>query len=259
MLVYEPYQPRQSLYKDLSIPLTSPFSSTSPSQNFQPLAMTHPDHNPFKPSGIFLGTTYSAPLKLEPQARPKNKPFPKKKDKEPLYQPPDPTIGAFSKPSDMSMLALDPDPQNQISSFLKNFTLEDSREPFVLPGIDVTDLDLFELGLEEVFMTDNHPIVEEDDVLHSKPPLPPPPIFPPPPFVLDTETRLTHPSTIDSKHLFPIDNAPPSKWHDEIFNMYSWCTTELQASNSTVAQVIAKFVARITGRLREWWINLGEL
>ena len=35
-----PYQPRQSLYKDLFIPLTSPFSPTSPYQNLQPLAMT---------------------------------------------------------------------------------------------------------------------------------------------------------------------------------------------------------------------------
>ena len=53
MFVYTPYQPQQSLYKDLSIPLTSPFSSTSPGQNLQPLAMTYPNYNPFKTSGIF--------------------------------------------------------------------------------------------------------------------------------------------------------------------------------------------------------------
>ena len=70
MHVHMPHQPRQSLYKDFSIPLTSPFSSTSPYQNLQPLAMRHPDYNPFKPSGIFLGITYSTPLQLEPQARP---------------------------------------------------------------------------------------------------------------------------------------------------------------------------------------------
>ena len=40
--------------------------------------------------------------------------------------------------------------------------------------------------------------------------------------------------------------------------MYSWYIAELQAPNATVSQIIAKFVARITGRLREWWINLGE-
>ena len=255
MLVYTPYQPRQSLYKDLSIPLTSSFSSTSPSQNLQPLAMTHPDRNPFKPSGIFPCITYSAPLKLKPQARPHNEPSHKKKDKESLYQLPDPTIVASSKPLDMNMLVVDPGPPNPISSFLKNLTLKDPREPFVLLVIDVIDLDLSNLGLEEVFITDNQPTIEEDDVLCPKPP---PPIFPSPPFVPNTQTCLNHPSTADSKHLFTIDNAPSSKWHNEFFNMYSWCTAELQALNSIVAQVIAKFVARLTGRLREWWINLGE-
>ena len=38
MYVQMPYQPRQLLYKDLAIPLTSPFSPTS--QNLQPLVMT---------------------------------------------------------------------------------------------------------------------------------------------------------------------------------------------------------------------------
>ena len=40
--------------------------------------------------------------------------------------------------------------------------------------------------------------------------------------------------------------------------MYSWCIAEFQAPNATISQIIAKFVARITRRLREWWINLGE-
>ena len=63
---------------------------------------------------------------------------------------------------------------------------------------------------------------------------------------------------IDLKHLFTIDDAPPSQWHEKFFDMYSWCTTELYVPNSTVAQVIAKFIARLTGRIREWWISLGE-
>ena len=54
------------------------------------------------------------------------------------------------------------------------------------------------------------------------------PIFLPPPFVPDSQTRLTHSSNIESKHLFTIDNVPPSKWHEEFFNMYSQCTVELQ-------------------------------
>ena len=109
------------------------------------------------------------------------------------------------------MLAVDPDPPNPISLFLKNLTLENPRDPFVLPVIDATNLDLSDLGLEEVFMIDDQPTVEEDDVLHPKLAPPPLPIFPPPPFVLDHQKRLTHPSTTDSKHLFTIDNIPPSK------------------------------------------------
>jgi len=102
--------------------------------------MTHLDYNPFKSSGIFPTITCPAPLKLEPQARPHNEPSSKKKDKDPLYQPPDPTIGASSKPLDMNILAVDPDPRNSISSFLKNLTLENPREPFVLLVIDTTEL-----------------------------------------------------------------------------------------------------------------------
>ena len=40
--------------------------------------------------------------------------------------------------------------------------------------------------------------------------------------------------------------------------MFSWCTVELQTPNSIVAQVISKFISRLIGRIREWWINLGE-
>ena len=52
----------------------------------------------------------------------------------------DPTIGASSRPPDMNMLTVDPDPPNPISSFLKTLTLNDSREPFVLPVIKDSDL-----------------------------------------------------------------------------------------------------------------------
>ena len=57
------YQPRQLLYKDLAIPLTSPFSPTS--QNLQPLVMTHTIHNPFKPSGILPSIIHPVPPQLE--------------------------------------------------------------------------------------------------------------------------------------------------------------------------------------------------
>ena len=116
------------------------------------------------------------------------------------------------------MLTIDPNPPNPISSFLKAITLKDSNSPPVLPIIADTNLDISDLGLEGIFMYqhDDQLIVEEDDVLH---PPPPPPIFPPPPFVPDNQTRLTYSSMIDSKHLFTIDDAPPSKWHEKFFDM----------------------------------------
>ena len=114
------------------------------------------------------------------------------------------------------MLTVDPDLPNPISSFLKTLTLNDPREPFMLLVIEDFDLDLSDLGLKEVFMTNNKPKVEEeDDVLRPKNPLSPPPFIP------DYQTRLAYSPTTNSKHLFTLDNAPPSKWHDEIFSMYS--------------------------------------
>ena len=222
MHVQMPYQPRQLLYKDLAIPLTSPFSLTS--QNLQPLVMTHPSHNPFRPSGILPSIICPVPPQPESQVKPQNDPPSMKKDKEPVYQLPDPTIGASSRPPDMNMLTVDPDPLNPISSFLKTLTLNDFREPFVLPVIEDSDLDLSDLGLEEVFMTNNEPKVEEkDDVLRPKnPPSPPRTIFPPPPFFPDYQTRLAYLPTTDSKHLFTLDNTFPARWHDEIFNMYMY-------------------------------------
>ena len=159
-----PLQSRQSLYKDLSVPPTSPFSPTSSYQNLQPLVITHLDYNPFKPSGIFPAITYSTLPQPESQSKPQNESSPIKKDKEPLYQLLDPTIGAFSRPPDMNMLAMNLDPPNPISSLLRTLTLEDPKEPFVLPIVEDSDLDLSDLGLEEVFMTDPKE-EEEDDVL----------------------------------------------------------------------------------------------
>ena len=109
------------------------------------------------------------------------------------------------------MLAMVPDPPNPISSFLRTLTLEDPKEPFVLPIVEDTDLDLFDLGLEEVFMTNTDPKEEEEDVLCPRRPPSSPPIFSPPPFVPECQTRLTYSLTTGSKHLFTLDNVPHSK------------------------------------------------
>lgn len=106
------------------------------------------------------------------------------------------------------MLAVDPDLPNLISSILKNLTLENPRDPYVLLVIDAIDLDLSNLGLEEVFMIDDQPTIEENDVLYLKPPPPPspppPPIFPPPSLVPDNQTCLTHPLTTIQNICLPL-------------------------------------------------------
>ena len=97
--------------------------------------------------------TYPLQSKLESQSQSQNKPS---LDKYPLSQPSDPIIGASSKPQNMNMLTIDLDPLNPISSFLKVITLEDSNTPPVLPIIVDTDLDFFDLGLEGIFMHQQH-------------------------------------------------------------------------------------------------------
>ena len=78
MFIYTPHQSRQSLYKDLSLPLTSLFLSNSTSQNFQPLTTIHPNHNPIKSSGISPAITYPVQPKIETQSQLQNKPSPNK-------------------------------------------------------------------------------------------------------------------------------------------------------------------------------------
>ena len=70
----------------------------------------------------------------------------------------------------MNMLAIDLDPLNPISSFLKTLNLEDSRSISVLSVITDTNLDLSDLGLEEVFMhrPENQPTIKK--MMSSPPP-----------------------------------------------------------------------------------------
>ena len=75
----------------------------------------------------------------------------------------------------------------------------------MLPVIEDLELDFSDLGLEEIFMENTElKVEEEDDILRPKKPPPPPPFIP------EYQTRLTYSPTIDSKHLFTLDNVPPS-------------------------------------------------
>ena len=93
-------------------------------------------------------------------------------------------------------------------------------------------------------MTNNEPKVEEeDDVLRpEKSPSPPPLIFPPPPIIPDYQTRLAYSPTTDSKHLFTLDNAPPSRWHDERTSQILPHCIFIHYSTSTLRQALKKCI-----------------
>ena len=75
------------------------------------------------------------------------------------------------------------------------------------------------------------PIIEDlDDPLHpSTQPFPPEPATAPPP-----QSPFSNPINQG----FTFDGIPPSKWLDRIFEIHSWCTTELLSPGSIGRSVI---------------------
>ncbi|GJZ86840.1 hypothetical protein Tco_0658450 [Tanacetum coccineum] len=72
---------------------------------------------------------------------------------------------------------------------------------------------------------------------------------------LNQETPLEFPKS-DIKQYFTFDDVPPSKWRERSIKMLTWCTTELQYY--TIDVVIKRFLTRLQGRLRDWYLCLGE-
>ena len=62
----------------------------------------------------------------------------------------------------------------------------------------------------------------------------------------------------DQHHGFSFDNIPPAKWRDKIYEMHAWCTEQLLYPGTSFTSVFDKLVARFHGRLRQWWISLGQ-
>ncbi|KAL6962730.1 hypothetical protein U1Q18_052478 [Sarracenia purpurea var. burkii] len=57
---------------------------------------------------------------------------------------------------------------------------------------------------------------------------------------------------------FSFDNIPPSKWFEKLYDIHAWCTTEMLVPHATLQTIITKCVARFIGRLRQWYLALGE-
>lgn len=61
----------------------------------------------------------------------------------------------------------------------------------------------------------------------------------------------------ENRQAFMFDDIlPPSKWRDRFMAMASWLTTDMQYHIIDV--VIRRFIAKLEGRLKEWYLSLGE-
>ncbi|KAJ9550757.1 hypothetical protein OSB04_014802 [Centaurea solstitialis] len=141
---------------------------------------------------------------------------------------------------------------NPISSFLQSLTREETlpKAPCVAPVIATSshvDNDLSE-AFEHLFMTEPEtttPMEEEevyepeDEASRTTP-----------------QRRTTKAPKGDSKQTFTFDDIPPSQWRDRSMEMLTWCTAELQ--HYDIEMVVKRFLTRIQGRLRDWYMSLGE-
>lgn len=155
------------------------------------------------------------------------KPRPKPKS---VVDPPDPTIGASSKPN---ILPIDlAETLNPITSFLKNLSITPPiAELIIVCESDSSESDSSLDLLMHGSMEEEHssldllmhgPMEEEPQI--DDPMEPPPPNQP-----NNTQTppkRVIH-DTIDHKTLFSIDDVPPSQWRDQFLQMIAWINAEM--------------------------------
>ncbi|KAK1406173.1 hypothetical protein QVD17_41461 [Tagetes erecta] len=185
-------------------------------------------------------------------------------------KPQDPSTG--KKVADESMMmasskAIKKEGDNPISSFLHAMSKNNQHVPTMAPVIttqsddesdpcsegstpksyeDISPTEEF----EHLFMTepehteryDFHSEVNENDDNASN-------------HAAHSGNQQQHPVT-DSKIKFTFDDIPPSKWLDRSIEMLTWCEAELQYYD--IAMVIKRFLARCQGRLRDWYLSLGE-
>lgn len=78
------------------------------------------------------------------------------------------------------------------------------------------------------------------------------PLEPPAAHIPTQQQRRIFTNTTDLKTLFSLDETPPSQWRDKLLQMYALVNTKMQAPNVQLRESLIKFVARLSGRLREW-------
>ncbi|XP_024014520.1 uncharacterized protein LOC112088468 [Eutrema salsugineum] len=130
-------------------------------------------------------------------------------------------------------------PPKQQRSAKSLMTLQESSdEEFIIPNFMMA-----EPTVEEEDMESDGGNISEDRREPQRPQTPP-----------DWNPR----SHTDSHSGFSFDNVPPSKWRDKIYEMHAWLTEQLLNPGATLPTVIDKIISKFHGRLRQWWISLGD-
>ncbi|XP_042481008.1 probable amidase At4g34880 [Macadamia integrifolia] len=127
-------------------------------------------------------------------------------------------------------------PENTLSTFLTNLTIPDPLPSFMnegpqpaAPHVSEMDDDLKIQNLEQI---------------PRRPPIPPSPFTPY--------------QNQDPKQFFTLDDIPVSKWASQIADFHAWINAELLHEGASTVTVLSKFVARLQGKLREWYLALGS-
>ena len=74
----------------------------------------------------------------------------------------------------------------------------------------------------------------------------------------DDEVENVSPVLPDHIQTFTLDNAPPHQWRDKFLEFHSWLTAVQLDQKYPLPQLFQVFASRMQGRLRDYWIALGE-
>ncbi|QHN83063.1 polyprotein [Arachis hypogaea] len=77
----------------------------------------------------------------------------------------------------------------------------------------------------------------------------------------ETSANHDHISSVEVKtpnKWFTFDDIPPARYRERLNEFSTWIQTNMANSNLTSRQVLADFINRMTGNLREWATNLSE-
>ena len=184
-----------------------------------------------------------------------SQPVPSAKGKEPLISHP------FTAPDAMASSTYHPDklPKNHpnpVYSFLRAQALRPATPPSVPPSdVDTAEEDL-DIDLSSLFLHEQHPgaqyhqpapHVDEYDEHPDDQAMP------------DPDPRFVPPDTSDIKKLFTLDDVPFAEWHNRLMDIYAWIAADIERPGGNLRQTLCKVSARFTGRLRDWWMALGNL